>query len=416
MKIRLSLEYKLIFAMVFFAVFIVQFQHHQLADRVPHEIALAKESRNRLLVDTIKPIITLNLAFGLEEANRSYLEHLCDKNVDIVRLELLSPNGRLLFRFVRTQNTLAPHSDLNFRSERIFDTLGGTLLGKIEVQFSDDDYREMIEHFDVLHIRIALIAIASLIVLILVIRRMLAGLRLLHKNVEAFDPKRNNFNLTLTNRSDEVGVIHNAIVRMQNFAHALDQANATLESKVMERTAALESANAALEKLSATDVLTDLPNRRYFQERFSYLWQLAQRNQVPLALIICDIDHFKRFNDTWGHATGDQVLQSVSGVLKSVLKRKSDMVARYGGEEFVLVLYGVDTAAAVALCENIRQTLRLTTIEHNPVSMSYGVAHVQPESTIEPDSLLQAADKALYEAKQSGRDRIVVSPFRSAYM
>ncbi|MBN2895424.1 MAG: GGDEF domain-containing protein [Campylobacterales bacterium] len=412
MKLRLSLEYKLIFATIFFAVFIVQFQHHQLSDRVLHEMVFAKESRNRLLVDTVAPIIAVNLAFGLEEANRAYLEQISQKNGDIIRLELIAPSGKILYRFARSSEPQAAKNNLNFRSERIFDTLDGTLLATIEVSFGDEDYRALMRDFDALNIQTILIAVASLIALILVIRRMFSGLRRLRQSVEAYDPKRHNFTLERVKGSDEIGVIHNAIVgmveRIADFAKALDQANASLESKVIERTAALEEANAALEKLSMTDALTDLPNRRYFEERFDHLWQLAQRNRSALAMIICDIDHFKKFNDTYGHVMGDRVLRSVAEVLKSVLKRKSDMVARYGGEEFVLVLYGVDTTAAVALCENIQEALRAMRVEHQPISMSFGVALVYPYIGLDAQCLLQAADEVLYDAKEAGRDRIIV--------
>ena len=195
---------------------------------------------------------------------------------------------------------------------------------------------------------------------------------------------------------------------------ALAQANAELEDKVQQRTHDLETANRQLERLSITDALTLLANRRHFDAVLAKEWQRAQRSGTPLGLILLDIDHFKAYNDHYGHPQGDECLRQVGAVLRTTIRRAGDLVARYGGEEFVVIVPGSETSQTLALAEKIRSNLQAAAILHGQssvgpvVTCSLGVAQHTPGLRDTPSALLQAADAALYAAKQQGRNRVVL--------
>jgi two-component system chemotaxis family response regulator WspR len=174
----------------------------------------------------------------------------------------------------------------------------------------------------------------------------------------------------------------------------------------------LAEANIALQKLSALDGLTGIANRRQFDETLSTEWQRAQRSHSEMALLLCDIDFFKNFNDTYGHLAGDLCLKKVATVLTANLKRPADLAARYGGEEFALVLPDTTREGALALAEECRQQVELIKVADDglkqiPVTMSIGVASLIPSSAMTTDDFIVMADRALYDAKNKGRNRVV---------
>ena len=187
------------------------------------------------------------------------------------------------------------------------------------------------------------------------------------------------------------------------------------EHELLEMTQKLDRANQRLEYLSYTDELTDIANRRYFEEHFDQEWKRAERNSKHLSLIMADIDLFKNYNDTYGHKEGDICLRNVATALKHTLKRPGDFVARYGGEEFVAVLPDTDITGAAAIAESMRLGVQSLEIRHdgNPaawgVTISLGVASTVPGSgKMTSDTLVIEADKALYKAKQNGRNHVEV--------
>ena len=194
----------------------------------------------------------------------------------------------------------------------------------------------------------------------------------------------------------------------QELAARSDQ----LAELVEERPAELREANKRLEELTRSDPLTGLANRRHFDELKEVEFRRAQRLGQPLSVLMCDVDFFKRYNDTYGHALGDQCLQAVAGTLKSVFARAGELVARMGGEEFAVLLPGCDANNARKAAERLRQAMATLAMKHanSPVAahvtLSIGVAQFDPETTDRFDQLLQRADQALYRAKSQGRDRI----------
>ena len=196
---------------------------------------------------------------------------------------------------------------------------------------------------------------------------------------------------------------------------ALAQANTELEDKVQQRTQALEEVNHQLEVLSVTDALTRLANRRRFDAVWLDEWQRALRQATPLAVIMLDVDHFKAYNDHYGHQQGDECLRRVGEVLLTTVRRAGELVARYGGEEFVVVLPGTSVIHAMAVAESIRANIQAAGIAHAHsgvaavVTVSLGVAVGIPTQGDVRDALVHAADAALYRAKDQGRNRVVLS-------
>jgi len=186
-----------------------------------------------------------------------------------------------------------------------------------------------------------------------------------------------------------------------------------LEFLVQERTNEMQKINKKLEKLSRQDTLTGLNNRRVFDEELLHEWQRSIRSGDPLSLIMCDIDWFKQYNDTFGHINGDECLRRVAQALKQALKRSIESVARYGGEEFIVILPMTDINNAEKLAQNLRQAVENQNIPYEKapfgrVTISLGIASIKAQSTVSPEMLIEQADKALYESKQRGRNYISI--------
>jgi diguanylate cyclase (GGDEF)-like protein len=169
-----------------------------------------------------------------------------------------------------------------------------------------------------------------------------------------------------------------------------------------------------IRELAQRDPLTGTRNRRMFDEHLELTWQQAVAQQRGMAIVLIDIDHFKAYNDYYGHQAGDQTLRQVAQTVQKIIRRPSDLLARYGGEEFAAVLYEVDATHAREIAERIRSAVSDLSIEHrtsrtaNRVTISIGVAVVEPTTDRSPSGAVQLADQALYEAKVQGRNRIAL--------
>jgi diguanylate cyclase (GGDEF)-like protein len=184
-----------------------------------------------------------------------------------------------------------------------------------------------------------------------------------------------------------------------------------LQAALQERERELSAANAQLRVMSSTDVLTGVANRRSLEERLHDMWEHSQRLHEPLALVMCDIDHFKHVNDEFGHQAGDNVLQQFAALLQTEA-REIDKVGRYGGEEFVLLLPGTVLDAAVTFAERLRESVAhreftYATGKSLHCTMSCGVAAWPHPRVTNSEALIKAADDALYVAKETGRNRVV---------
>lgn len=205
--------------------------------------------------------------------------------------------------------------------------------------------------------------------------------------------------------------------RVRNRTHALEARNEELSRVRL----ALETANQRLRRLVAVDNLTGIANRRHFDRVLDREVRRARRERLPLSLIFLDLDGFKQFNDTYGHAQGDDALRRVARTLDESFRRGGDLVARYGGEEFAVVLPGVDAHRAGLYAERLRRRIWRMAIfngtaaagnANDRITISGGVATFNPDvpgSDTSPDALLRAADQALYRAKCLGRNRIAMA-------
>ncbi|MDZ8239964.1 MAG: diguanylate cyclase [Nostoc sp. ChiQUE01a] len=174
----------------------------------------------------------------------------------------------------------------------------------------------------------------------------------------------------------------------------------------------MQATNEELKRLVNLDPLTQIANRRRFDECFYVEWRRLKRERLPLSLILLDIDFFKRYNDAYGHLMGDNCLRQVASALKSIVQRPADLVARYGGEEFVVILPNTEHEGAIYVAKKMLEAVRNLAIPHAKsgicayLTVSIGFVSIVPNSKFLPQDLIEAADKALYTAKHQGRDRI----------
>ncbi len=190
-----------------------------------------------------------------------------------------------------------------------------------------------------------------------------------------------------------------------------------LTREVAQRTEALRNANVELKRVAALDGLTHIANRGAFNERLCEALEKHTASGTPLAVLMCDVDEFKAYNDTYGHLAGDAALIAVASALTSVLRLNvADLAARYGGEEFAVLLASCDTSEALGVGQRMLEAVRALAIEHRSsrsaphVTISIGIIAVVPTAAESPERLLRCADEALYRAKAEGRDRVVGAP------
>ena len=197
----------------------------------------------------------------------------------------------------------------------------------------------------------------------------------------------------------------------------LQQVNEELARQVEKFTFQLEYQNQELKKLfllATTDRITGIANRYRLEDFLKQEWGNAIRNQLDMSVIMIDIDYFKYYNDTYGHVEGDHCLKKVAQTIKSSLKRSKDLVARYGGEEFIVILPDVNLSGAQKVAQNIRSQVNALNIPHlaskisDRLTISLGVASAIPSINSQAETLIKAADQALYLAKAQGRDHIVL--------
>ena len=187
--------------------------------------------------------------------------------------------------------------------------------------------------------------------------------------------------------------------------------SALLQSKIQHTRMELEKANDRLEELALQDGLTGIANRRCFDQRIALEFNRARRSEHPLSLLIIDVDHFKKLNDSLGHIAGDECLQSLVVVLQSVLHRPGDLLARYGGDEFLALLPETDAKGAIRVAVMMQDALTMREWNCNPshasaTTVSIGCSCWDAHSPAIAEQLMEAADKALYQAKEHGRNRV----------
>lgn len=250
----------------------------------------------------------------------------------------------------------------------------------------------------------------ALVASVAMVRRMTQPIRALQNGAALIGKGSLNYRISVST-GDEIEELADAFNKM---AEQLQESYATLEQKVEERTRELAESNRNLELLSATDALTGIANRRRFDEVLALEWSRATRTGQALTLAMLDIDWFKLYNDHYGHQAGDACLQRVAQVISDSICRGSDLVARYGGEEFVIIIPATNAESVANLAKNLCEKFRSIALphEHSPygfVTVSIGVASMNPVVEQNSTALIQAADQAMYRAKEQGRNRVFYS-------
>lgn len=215
----------------------------------------------------------------------------------------------------------------------------------------------------------------------------------------------------ITARREAESKLHEARSQLERLVSARTAALKAANDRLEQTTVELRRANTQLQKMARIDELTGIGNRRAFDERLDLEWRRQQRRKRSLALLMCDVDQFKKYNDHYGHPAGDECLRQIGQALRTCFQRADEFPARYGGEEFAVILSGSDPAEAAERAEALRQAILALDIEHEVgaaqvVTVSVGVATTVPDRESKFSELVVAADTALYAAKQNGRNRI----------
>ncbi|RUM46017.1 MAG: hypothetical protein DSY46_01140 [Hydrogenimonas sp.] len=397
----------------------------------------SEHDKSQLLLDAIEPIVTIHLFLGFDEPLSHYLKEIVQKNPMVLQLVVKDAKDQIHFYYQSPTYQTQAHSNLHLE-RTIYDQISPDSIGQIEMVYSNQQYTQTLNDYRQFSILILIGTSSLIIILILLLRHTLNPLRELAQELFNYNPATFHFSKKRVHQHHEVAVIQNAVVNMvekiQNYTKRLYDLNLKLESKVKERTKTLEiannqlrneisdrkkaekalrHANEMLETLSTKDALTNLYNRRILEQKLQTYWQTAWREKSPLSIIMCDIDFFKKINDTYGHQMGDQCLQEIAKIFENSISRPTDIIARYGGEEFIFVLPDTPASGALRIAEAIQNLLAKRNICHETevkMTLSIGISSVIPTKEIEWSSLIQAADEALYEAKHNGRNRIVVRP------
>lgn len=218
---------------------------------------------------------------------------------------------------------------------------------------------------------------------------------------------------------NESGTVEYAMVAFQDITERKEAERISrsysriLEKEVLKRTHELQKANEQLSRLANVDGLTQIANRRRFDNYLILEWQRHLRQQKPLSLILIDIDYFKLYNDSYGHQQGDNCLIRVAQTISTVVQRPTDLFARYGGEEFAIILPETSPEGALTVAESVKKAIAELQIPHREssismyVTLSIGIANLIPTSQLTPENLIAQADEALYQAKNEGRNRII---------
>ncbi|WP_457593456.1 GGDEF domain-containing protein [Hydrogenimonas sp.] len=400
----------------------------------------AKESereKSEQLLNSIEPVVSINMFLGMDDPMRDYLTKITQTTPMILKLTVKDSGGRIHFSYT-SERYGAQNITPILLKHTIQDKILSKPAGEIEMVYSNAKYSEIVEQYKHFSFQLLLAAFALVLLLVILLKKALTPLKELAYELKSYDPVKSNFSKTRMEGEGEICIIQNAVVDMvekiRDYTSELSKLNLELETKVKERTRTIENtneqlrkeieeriraeealkyANKMLEKLSTLDSLTGLYNRRIFEQNFKKLWKTALRERQPISMILCDIDHFKKINDTYGHQAGDRCLKEFADILQKCISRPMDMVARYGGEEFIFLLPDTPLLGAVTIANEIQ--LQLSRRNENPeteikMTTSIGVSCVIPRDKKESAALLQEADRALYQAKRKGRNRIIVHP------
>jgi len=250
----------------------------------------------------------------------------------------------------------------------------------------------------------------GLIVGLVLLRQVFAILQNMHlyRLVQAANAELERQNLRLQATYWELEIKNRQTAEYAEQVKKFNEELTTIQAELLANNMALAKANSRLEALAATDGMTGLVNHRAFQELLCDTLERAQQEGCPVSLILLDVDHFKQYNDTFGHPAGDDVLRTVASLLRQEV-RQGDFPARYGGEEFAILLPNTDIQSARQVAERVRAAIAAYPFAHRQVTVSMGVAGSDAKEPLGPEALIERADRALYAAKRCGRNRVMLA-------
>lgn len=296
------------------------------------------------------------------------------------------------------QLDLLPHNEVLRKSGygyRWLKNLNGEPIALLQVKLSQAIYQPTI-----------IDSVTAMVLILATVTMLFTRIVLEHLVIKPLEFTRNhlkkiretaNYKLRIeTTRNDEIGELSRECDSLVHYVSAQEEYLKTINQDLTQK---------ALE-----DGLTEVANRRHFDVKLELLWRAFSQSRNPLYLVLLDVDHFKAYNDNYGHLKGDETLKAIASVLLSNIRVNTDMVARYGGEEFVIILTETDMSGVKVVCDKLLAAIRMLNIPHeyspvaNRVTVSMGVAGWVPSGNDNPDTLISAADEALYHAKNAGRD------------
>ena len=290
-------ELKIILSIILFTILILSLERYQVSQNIYEQFRESKQSKNELLINTISPIISLNLSLGLTGATKDYLHEITLQNSDLEVVKLLDVNKNVIYDYIKDKNASVELNSYNYVKVYINDSLTKEKIASLEFEFSDDEYKTLIEKNTKVFISSLIITLILLIIFIFVIKFEFKGLKLLTENVLLYNPKENNFKSIKSNGKNEVTLIQNAIIDMVDKielnAHELDELNTSLEFKVHKRTQELKILNTELEVAKETA-------EHSAQVKTNFLSNMSHEIRTPISAIIGMLHLIKEtdLNDT----------------------------------------------------------------------------------------------------------------------
>lgn len=395
----------------------------QEKQRLEADIARSGQERAALLAEAVA-----NLVVGYDYSNMESLAERIVRQADVHQVVIRDRHGKTMV--LRNRPTLPDDPMLTFKVPVLF---GGNPVGEVELAVSlarlDQEIARL--YRDVLLEQLLFALFLGLVIYLGASRLIVRPVTRLSRHMQAVADQPEAAPLPEPGSHDEIGELARVFNQLQTRVRetqqrlrekidlagtALMKTNEQLQARTQEleeRTRELEKALALVEKLAVTDSLTELRNRRYFDDSLAAAFARAQRFGETVCLVLADVDHFKRINDSHGHAAGDAVLQALASLFRNRV-RDTDVVARLGGDEFAFLLYRTTLEEARVFCDDLLQLvagLRFG-FQGQPLEVSLSIGYAcSDRQTHSVEALYGAADEALYEAKRRGRAQAVGYPF-----